>query len=56
VGKFGNTRPVWGTYKSGGTCALGVGTIVDFGSFTFFTVPPGDVYFGASQGSGCEGL
>ena len=30
VGKFGNTRPVWGTYKSGGTCALGVGTIVDF--------------------------
>lgn len=36
--------------------ALGGCTIVDFGMVTRFTVPRGDLYFGASQGSGFTAL
>jgi hypothetical protein len=40
----------------GGTAVLGGDTIVDFGMVTCFTVPRGDLYFGASHGSGLSAL
>jgi len=40
------------TATDGGTAAFGGVTIFDFGRTTCFTVPRGDLYFGASQGSG----
>ena len=40
----------------GGTAVLDGDTIVDFGMVTCFTVPRGDLYFGASQGSGLSAL